>query len=45
MRRFRDEVRAELRRADATAEVEELTVETLRTVLDSALSAVRQTLR
>ncbi|MBD3783816.1 MAG: helix-turn-helix transcriptional regulator [Micrococcales bacterium] len=45
VRRFRDEVRAELRRADAAAGVEALTVETLRTVLDSALGAVRQTLR
>jgi len=45
LRRFRDEVRAELRRADARASVEDLTVETLRTVLDSALAAVRQTLR
>ncbi len=45
VRRFRDEVRAELRRADARSEVEQLTVETLRTVLESALAAVRQTLR
>ncbi|GEL95473.1 PadR family transcriptional regulator [Cellulomonas composti] len=43
--RFRDEVRADLRRADAQGKVEQLTVETLRTVLDSALSAVRSTLR
>jgi len=43
--RFRDDVRAELRHADATGEVERLTVETLRTVLDSALAAVRSTLR
>jgi DNA-binding PadR family transcriptional regulator len=45
VRRFRDEVRAELRRADAAARIEPLTVETLRTVLDSALGALRQTLR
>jgi DNA-binding PadR family transcriptional regulator len=45
LRRFRDEVRAELRRADARASVQQLTVETIRTVLDSALGAVRQTLR
>ena len=45
LRRFRDEVRTELRRADARSAVEDLTVETLRTVLDSALAAVRQTLR
>ena len=45
LRRFRDDVRTELRRADAAGRLEELTVETLRTVLDSALGAVRQTLR
>jgi hypothetical protein len=45
VRRFRDEVRAELRRADTAGRLEDLTVETLRTVLDSALSAVRQTVR
>ncbi len=45
LRRFRDDVRTELRRADAAGRIEDLTVETLRTVLDSALSAVRQTLR
>lgn len=43
--RFRDEVRADLRRADAGGRVEQLTVDTLRTVLDSALTAVRGTLR
>ena len=43
--RFRDEVRAELRRADAAGQVERLTVDTLRTVLDTALAAVRSTLR
>lgn len=45
VRRFRDELHTELRRADAASRVEPLTVETLRTVLDSALGAVRQTLR
>jgi DNA-binding PadR family transcriptional regulator len=45
VQRFRDEVRAELRRADARGAVEQLTVDTLRTVLDSALTAVRGTLR
>ena len=45
LRRFRDELRTELRRADAAAGVGDLTVETLRTVLDSALGAVRRTLR
>jgi DNA-binding PadR family transcriptional regulator len=43
--RFRDEIRADLRRADAHAKVEQLTVDTLRTVLDTALAAVRATLR
>jgi DNA-binding PadR family transcriptional regulator len=43
--RFRDEIRADLRRADAGGRVEQLTVDTLRTVLDSALTAVRGTLR
>lgn len=37
---FREEVRAELRRADARAEVTQLTVDTLRTVLASARTAV-----
>jgi DNA-binding PadR family transcriptional regulator len=45
LRRFRDDVRAELRRADTAGRLEDLAVETLRTVLDSTLSAVRQTLR
>ncbi|HET6967935.1 MAG TPA: PadR family transcriptional regulator [Ornithinibacter sp.] len=45
LRRFRDDLRIELRRADAGGRLEDLTVETLRTVLDSALSAVRQTMR
>ncbi len=43
--RFRDEIRADLRRADSGGKVEQLTVDTLRTVLDSALTAVRGTLR
>jgi hypothetical protein len=43
--RFRDEIRADLRRADAGGKVEQLTLDTLRTVLDSALTAVRATLR
>jgi DNA-binding PadR family transcriptional regulator len=43
--RFRDELRADLRRADAGPGVEQLTLDTLRTVLDSALTAVRGTLR
>jgi DNA-binding PadR family transcriptional regulator len=45
VRRFADELRADLRRADAVAEVTELTVTTVRTVLASALSAVRGTMR
>lgn len=45
IRRFADELRADLRRADAVGEVTELTVTTVRTVLGSALSAVRGTLR
>lgn len=45
LRTFRDDLRIELRRAEAAGRLEDLTVETLRTVLDSALSAVRQTLR
>jgi DNA-binding PadR family transcriptional regulator len=43
--RFRDEVRADLRRAETGARLEQLTVDTLRTVLDTALAAVRATLR
>jgi DNA-binding PadR family transcriptional regulator len=45
LQRFRDELRADLRRADAQGGVERLTVDTLRTVLDSAREAVRGTLR
>lgn len=43
--RFREEVRAELRAADAQGKVGDLTVETVRTVLDSARSAISATLR
>ncbi|QTE30302.1 PadR family transcriptional regulator [Pengzhenrongella sicca] len=43
--RFRDDVRAELRLSDARGRVDQLTVDTVRTVLDSALTAVRATLR
>jgi DNA-binding PadR family transcriptional regulator len=45
VRRFADEVRADLRRADAAGGVDQLTVETLRTVLDTALRTMRSTLR
>lgn len=45
IRRFADDLRADLRRADAVGEVTDLTVATVRTVLSSALSAVRGTLR
>lgn len=45
VRRFGDEVRADLRRADAGAGVDQLTVETLRTVLDTALRTMRATVR
>lgn len=45
VRRFADEVRADLRVADARDGVDELTVETVRTVLDTALRSVRATLR
>lgn len=45
VRRFTDEVRADLRRADADGAVPQLALDTVRTVLDSALTAVRQTLR
>ena len=44
VRRFADELRADLRRADAGPGVGELTVDTVRTVLDQALRAVRGTL-
>jgi DNA-binding PadR family transcriptional regulator len=42
--RFRGEVKAELRRAEAEGRLGALTVQTLRTVLDGALTAVRGTL-
>lgn len=45
LQRFRDEMRADLRRADADGAVEQLTVETLRAVLDGARTAVRATFR
>lgn len=45
LHRFRDELRADLRRAEARGAIEQLTVDTVRTVLDSALTAVRATLR
>ncbi|MCL2090783.1 MAG: PadR family transcriptional regulator [Micrococcales bacterium] len=45
LRRFTDDVRADLRRADADAAVPGLAVDTVRTVLDSARQAVRATLR
>lgn len=41
---FRDELRADLRRVDARGRVEQLTVDTVRTVLDSARTAIRATL-
>lgn len=44
VRRFADELRADLRRADAGSGVGALTVDTVRTVLDQALRAVRGTL-
>lgn len=45
LQRFRDELRAELRRADARDGIGALTLDTLRTVLESARSAVHATLR
>lgn len=44
LQQFRDELRADVRRADAVGEVTQLTVDTVRTVLDSARRAVRGTL-
>lgn len=44
LQRFRNDVLADLREADVTGTVSALTVETLRTVLDSARSAIRGTL-
>lgn len=42
---FRDELRAEVRRAERDGGIDQLTVDTVRTVLDGALEAVRATLR
>lgn len=44
LRRFRDDVLADLREADVAGAVSALTVETLRTVLDGARTAIRSTL-
>jgi DNA-binding PadR family transcriptional regulator len=44
IQRFRDEARAQLRQADAAGEVSQLTLDTVRTVLDSARAAIRSTL-
>lgn len=44
LQQFRDELRAELRRTDAVGEISQLTVDTVRTVLDSARTAIRATL-
>jgi DNA-binding PadR family transcriptional regulator len=44
LHRFRDDLRAELRRLDASEGIDQLTVDTLSTVLDSARTAVRATL-
>ncbi len=44
LQRFRDDLRAELRRAEASHGLDQLTVDTLRTVLASAREAVRATL-
>ena len=41
---FREELRADLRRADARSQIDQLTVDTVRAVLDSARTAVRATL-
>ncbi len=43
LHQFRDELRAELRRLDARGQVEQLTVDTIRTVLDTARTAIRAT--
>lgn len=45
VQRFRDEVRAEVRRADAAGAVTPVAVATVRTVLDGALGAIRSSLR
>ena len=44
LHQFRDEVRAELRRVDARGEITQLTVDTVRTVLDAARTAITATL-
>ena len=44
LHQFRDEVRAELRRVDARGEITQLTVDTVRAVLDSARTAIAATL-
>lgn len=44
LQQFRDEMRAELRRVSAGHGLKQLTVDTVRTVLDSARSAIRSTL-
>ena len=44
LHQFRDELRADLRRVDARGQLEQLTVDTVRTVLDSARAAIRATL-
>ncbi|HUX71728.1 MAG TPA: PadR family transcriptional regulator [Cellulomonadaceae bacterium] len=44
LQRFRDELRADLRHADARDGIGALTLDTLRTVLESARTAVRATL-
>lgn len=44
LQRFRNDVLADLREADVAGTVSALTVETLRTVLDSARAAIRDTL-
>lgn len=44
VQRFRADLLADLRRADVTGAVGELTVETVRTVLDGARAAIRATL-
>jgi len=44
LQQFRDELRAELRRTDAVGEVSQLTVDTVRTVLESARTAIKATL-
>ena len=45
LQRFRDDLRSELRRADAAGRIGQLTVDTVRTVLDSARTAINATLR